>query len=258
MKIWNGLKTICAALAMLTALATAARASEPPLVFAAASLKNALDAVAAEWTKETGKTATISYAGSSILARQIEQGAPADIFISADTDWMSYLETRNLVKSATRADLLGNHLVLIAPAKSNVALTIAPGFDLVGALGPGRLAMADTKAVPAGKYGRTALERLGVWSSVENRLAEAENVRGALAFVARGETPLGIVYQTDAAIEPKVRIVATFPDDTHAPIVYPAAMTSASHNADAEAFLAFLSTGQARKIFRTFGFTPLR
>ncbi|MGB5950549.1 MAG: molybdate ABC transporter substrate-binding protein [Parvibaculum sp.] len=256
---WRGIGLALGLLAALALPGAAARAAgTPPLVFAAASLKEALDAVTAEWAHETGKTVRISYAGSSLLAKQIGQGAPADLFISADLDWMDYLDARHLLKAKSRIDLLGNRLVLVAPKGSAVSLTIAPGVDLAHALGTGRLAMADTRAVPAGKYGKAALEKLGVWASVENRIAQAENVRAALAFVARGEAPLGIVYRTDALAEPAVRIVAVFPEDTHPPIVYPAALTAASRNEDAAAFLGFLSSARAGKIFKAHGFTTLK
>jgi molybdate transport system substrate-binding protein len=226
------------------------------LVFAAASVKNALDAIAAEWRKETGKEATISYAASSALAKQIENGAPAELFISADLDWMNYVEQRNLIDPKTRIDLLGNSLVLIAPADSTARGMIAPGFPLAALLGDGRLAMADPASVPAGKYGRAALERLAVWSSVEKRIAAAETVRAALLLVARGEAPLGIVYQTDAAAEPGVRIVGTFPPDSHSPIVYPMALTRAA-GADAPTFAAYLRGPAARAVFAAQGFTVL-
>lgn len=235
----------------------AARADAPVTVFAAASLKNALDAVATAWKTETGNEVTISYAGSSVLAKQIEQGAPAAIFVSADLDWMDYLDKRHLVDAGTRKNLLGNRLVLVAPKASTVALDIAPGFDLAGALQGGRLAMADTSSVPAGKYGKAALVKLGVWKSVESRVAQAENVRAALAFVARGETPLGIVYRTDAIAEPAVRIVGTFPDETHAPIVYPAALVAGAASPGATAFFNYLSTPAATAIFKSQGFAVL-
>jgi molybdate transport system substrate-binding protein len=228
-----------------------------PVVFAAASLKNALDAIGDDWRRETGKHATISYAASSTLAKQIENGAPADLFISADRDWMDYLQQRKLIKSESRVDLLGNRLVLIAPKDSRVDLVIQPGFDLAGALGGGRLAMADPAAVPAGLYGKAALETLGAWASVANRVAAAENVRAALLLVARGEAPLGIVYQTDAAAEPGVRIIATFPPDTHPPIVYPMALTATSTNPDAPALAAYLRGPAARERFEAQGFTVL-
>jgi molybdate transport system substrate-binding protein len=225
------------------------------LLFAAASLKNALDDIDQTWRRDTGKPVTASYAASSTLAKQIENGAPADLFISADTEWMGYLEQRKLLKPDSRSNLLGNTLVLIAPAKSDVALTIAPGFPLAAALGGGRLAMADPASVPAGKYGKAALEKLGVWSSVASRIAAAENVRAALLLVARGEAPLGIVYATDAAVEPGVRIVAAFPSDTHPPIVYPIALMAASQNPNAPALLAYLHGAAARAQFQKAGFT---
>jgi len=236
----------------------AARAVDAPVtVFAAASLKDALDAVAAGWQAESGKSATISYAGSSALAKQIESGAPADLFISADLAWMDYLAEKKLIKDETRTNLLGNQLVLIAPKDSTTELKITSAFDLGGALGDGRLAIADPTAVPAGKYGKAALESLGVWSQVENRLAPTENVRAALEFVSRGEAPLGIVYTTDAAAEVGVRIVDTFPEATHPPIVYAVALTAASSNADAAAFLDYLKSGAARTLFEKAGFTFL-
>ena len=170
-------------------------------VFAAASLKDALDAINTQWQADAKHKATISYAASSALAKQIEAGAPADVFISADLDWMKYLADRKLIKPETQATLLGNRIVLVAPKDSTVQLTIAPNFELAKALGDGHLAMADVKAVPAGKYGQAALETLGVWASVKDKVAQAENVRATLALVSRGEAPLGIVYQTDAAAE---------------------------------------------------------
>lgn len=230
---------------------------QPLLLFAAASLKNTLDDIDATWQRDTGKSVTASYAASSTLAKQIENGAPADLFISADTEWMDYLEQRKLLKPGSRGDLLGNTLVLIAPAKSDVALTIAPGFALTAALGDGRLAMADPASVPAGKYGKAALEKLGVWSSVANRIAAAENVRAALLLVARGEAPLGIVYATDAAVEPGVRVVAAFPPDSHPPIVYPIALMAASQNPNAPTLLAYLHGQAARAQFHKAGFTTL-
>ena len=195
------------------------------LVFAAASMKNALDDIAAQWQRETGKKVVISYAASNTLIKQIELGAPADIFISADLDWMDYGQQKGLIKNDTRVNLLGNKLVLIAPKDSNVTTDIKSGFDLAAMLKGGRLAMANVDAVPAGKYGKASLEKLGVWNSVKDRVAQADSVRAALILVARGETPLGIVYQTDAASDPTVKIVGTFPADTHPPIIYPVALT---------------------------------
>jgi molybdate transport system substrate-binding protein len=221
--------------------------------FAAASLSNALPEIAAAYKQQTGNTVKFSFAASSILARQIEASPGADLFMSADSDWMDYLDSRGLVNHATRKTLLSTHLVLIAPASSTTTLKIAPYFDILGALKGGRLAVADPDSVPAGKYAKSALTSLGVWNTVVNRLAQAENVRVALAYVARGETPLGIVYTTDALVDPKVKIVDTFPDKTHAPIVYPAALTKDA-KPGAKAFLDFLSGPQARVIFVKYGF----
>jgi molybdate transport system substrate-binding protein len=227
------------------------------VVFAAASLKNALDEIAADWTKGTGKPAPrISYAGSSALAKQIEQGAPADLFLSADLDWMDYLAGKNLIKPDTRVNLLSNKIVLIAPKDSKVTAAITAA-DLTKALNGGRLAMANVEAVPAGKYGKAALEKLGAWNAVKDRVAQAENVRAALLLVARGEAPLGIVYGTDAAAEPNVRVVKEFPADSHPPIIYPAAQTRDSANADAKPFLDHLRSAKARISFEKQGFTVL-
>jgi len=241
------------------ALACAAPALAQPgpvTVFAAASLKNALDDVDAAYAARSHTPVRASYAGSSALARQIEQGAPADVFISADSDWMDYVAQKNLIVAASRRDVLTNHLALIAPAGSPLRLPIGPGMPLAQALGDGRLAIAGPD-VPAGKYGRASLTALGVWDSVKDHLAPAENVRGALAFVAQGEAPLGIVYDTDAQSEPKVRIVGLFPDASHPRIVYPAALIAASHNAAAAGYLAFLEGPQAGAIFKRYGFTVL-
>jgi molybdate transport system substrate-binding protein len=232
--------------------------AKPALVFAAASLKNAFDEIAAQYERETGKKVTLSYGASSALAKQIEAAAPADLFISADLDWMDYLQTRNLIKTETRGNMLGNRLVLVAPKDSPASIKIGPGFPLVELLGGGRLAMADPKAVPAGKYGRAALESLGVWQAVELRVAAAENVRAALALVSRGEAPLGIVYQTDAAADPNVKIVGTFPEDTHPPIIYPAALLASTTNGDALAFLAYMRAPGARPAWEKHGFTVLK
>ena len=252
------LRLLAAAAIGFTLLPVDARAADTgPLVFAAASLKDALDQVNAAWRKASGKEATISYAASSALAKQIEQGAPADIFISADEDWMDYLATRKLIKLDTRFDLLGNTLVLIAPADSKLAAKIAPGFPLAQLIGDGHLAMANTNSVPAGKYGKAALTKLGVWDAVSAKVAQAENVRAALQLVSTGEAPLGIVYATDAKSDPKVKVLDIFPGDTHAPIIYPAAQTAASTQADAGAFLSFLQTPAARSLFEAQGFKVL-
>nr|WP_246810043.1 molybdate ABC transporter substrate-binding protein [Methyloligella sp. GL2] len=225
-----------------------------PTVFAAASLKNALDEVNDAWEKETGKRAAISYAGTSALAKQIEQGAPADIFFSADLDWMDYVEKAGLIDPETRKNLLGNKIVLVAPADSEVTAEIAPGFPLAKLLGDGRLAMANVDSVPAGKYGKAALQSLGVWDSVADKIAQAQNVRVALALVARKEAPLGIVYQTDATSEPKVRIVGAFPDESHPPIIYPVTMLKEASSPDAAAFLDFLAGAEAAALFEAQGF----
>ncbi len=243
--------------AMLSSAVPSAQAADRLVVFAAASLKNALDAVSASWADETGKTTTISYAASSALARQIEAGAPADVFISADLDWMSYLSENALIRPDTRTALLGNRIVLIAPRDAATTATIAPGFDLASLLGDGRLAMGNVKAVPAGKYGKAALEALGVWASVEGKIAQAENVRAALKLVSTGEAPLGIVYATDAVAEPGVKTIGTFPQDSHPPIVYPVAVTASSTHADAAVFLEYLRSSKARQLFEAEGFTVL-
>jgi molybdate transport system substrate-binding protein len=232
--------------------------SHDVLVFAAASLKNALDEIAGQWQSQTGRKVAISYAASNTLITQIEQGAPADIFISADLDWMNYGQQKNLIRPETRANLLGNRLVLIAPKDSTATIKVAKGFDLAAALKGGRLAMGNVDAVPAGKYGKAALEKLGAWDGVKDRIAQAESVRAALLLVARGETPLGVVYQTDAASEPAVRIVGTFPEDTHPPIIYPAALTKDSNNAIAAEFLKYIRSPAARPAFERQGFTVLQ
>jgi molybdate transport system substrate-binding protein len=245
----------------LVPAATAADEKDPlvfgPLVFAAASLKDALDAINATRGKDGGRTANISYAASSVLAKQIEQDAPADIFISADLDWMDYLAARHLIKPVTRFNLLGNTLVLIAPADSTLEVKIEPSFPLASLLGDGKLAMANTDSVPAGKYGKTALSRLGVWEGVKDKIAQAENVRAALALVSRGEAPLGIVYGSDAKSDPNVKVLGTFPADSHPEIIYPAAVLANAKSADAEGFLGYLKTPVAKDIFEGQGFTVL-
>jgi molybdate transport system substrate-binding protein len=227
------------------------------LIFAAASLKNALDQIAADWQRQTGKKVVISYAASNTLIKQIEQGAPADMFISADLDWMDYGQQKNLIKPDSRSNLLGNRLVLVAPKDSAASVSLQPGVDIAALLKGGRLAMGNVDAVPAGKYGKTALEKLGAWDGVKDKIAQADNVRAALLFVSRGEAPLGIVYQTDAAADPSVKIVGTFPENTHPPIIYPIALTKESTNADARAFLNYLKSAPARAAFEKQGFTVL-
>ena len=226
------------------------------LIFAAASLADALQEAGMAYERTLPLRVQSSFDSSSVLARQIEAGAPADIFFSADTQWMDYLQSRNLIRAESRRNVLGNSLVLIAPAQSALRLKIAPHFALAAALGNGRLATADPDSVPAGRYARSALTSLGVWDEIAPRLARAENVRVALLYVARGETPLGIVYASDARAEKAVRVVDTFPAGTHAPIVYPIALTK-SASAQAQAFVAYLTGPRGQEIFARYGFTVL-
>jgi molybdate transport system substrate-binding protein len=226
-------------------------------VFAAASMKNAIDNINAAFTKATGVRVVASLAASSVLAKQIEQTAPADVFASADLEWMDYVEQKKLIKGGTRVNLLGNKLVLIAPKDSKIGdVTIGQGFDLAKLAGDGRIAVADVRAVPAGKYAKAALEKLGGWAAAEPKLASAENVRASLALVGRGEAPLGIVYETDAKVEKNVKIVGYFPEDSHPPITYPVALT-ANAKPEAAQYLAFLRSGLAKTVFETYGFTFL-
>lgn len=248
---------IASAVVACAALTSAQAQTRDILVFGAASLKNALDDANAQYQRRTGGRIVVSYGASSALAKQIENGAPADIFISADLDWMDYVAQRKLIKPETRSNWLGNKLVLIAPAGSNVTLTIGPNFPLAQALGDGRLAMADPASVPAGKYGKASLEALGVWTSVAGKIAPAQDVRATLIYVSRGEAPLGIVYQTDAAADKGVKIVGAFPASTHPPIIYPIALTSASTNPDAGKYLGFLKSPGARPAFEQQGFVAL-
>ena len=243
---------------LLAAMPLTAKAQDL-LVFAAASMKTALDEINAAQTVLPPAQVKISYAASSALARQIEAGAPADLFVSADLDWMDYLDQRKRLKPGTRSILLGNRIVLIAPTDSKASVKIAPAFDLASLLGrDGKLAMADVAAVPAGKYGRAALEALQVWPSVQARVAQAENVRAALALVARGEAPLGIVYATDAAADAKaVRVLDAFPANTHPPILYPAAQLNDSKHPQAAAWLAALRSPAAKAVFEKNGFTMI-
>ncbi|MDI7922478.1 molybdate ABC transporter substrate-binding protein [Ferirhizobium litorale] len=235
--------------------AAPAAAAEKVTVFAAASLKNALDAINAEWQTQGGGEAVASYAASSALAKQIEAGAPADIFISADLAWMNYVAEKKLIKEGTRSDLLGNTIVLIAPKDIAKPIDIARDLDLAGLLGDGRLAMGAVDSVPAGKYGKEALQSLGLWPSVESKIAGAESVRAALALVSRGEAPYGIVYKTDAAADPGVAIIGTFPEDSHKPIIYPVAILADAPNA--AAYLDFLKSRKARPFFEREGFIVL-
>lgn len=227
------------------------------IVFAAASLKDALDEINAAYAQSGAGKVTASYAASSQLIKQIEQGAPADVFISADLDWMDYGAQKKLIKEDTRVNLLGNRLVLVAPGDGKVErVTIGPNFSLAAMVGDGRIVTGDVRAVPVGRYAKAALEKLGVWDSVQPKLAMVENVRAALELVARGEAPLGIVYETDAKAEPKVRTIAVFPPDSHPPIVYPAALTLEA-KAGAADYLAFLRSTAAKQIFEKRGFTFL-
>jgi molybdate transport system substrate-binding protein len=235
-----------------------ARAQDKSLiVFAAASMKNALDDVDAAFTRQTGIKVATSYAASSALMKQIEQGAPADVFVSADLQWMDYGAQKKLIRDDTRVNLLGNKLVLIAAKDSKIdPVTIAPNFDLAGLAGDGRIATGDVRAVPVGLYAKAALEKLGVWAAAEPKLALTENVRAALVLVARGEAPLGIVYATDAKVEPGVKVVGTFPDDSHPPIVYPVAATAGA-KPEAGVYLTFLRSAAAKTVFEGYGFTLL-
>ena len=226
------------------------------LVYAASSLTDVVGELSESWTRTSGVPVKLSFASSSVLARQLEASSNADVFISADQEWMDYLQARDLIQKASRRSLAGNRLVLIAPADSEIELQVAPGFALASALGRGRLSTGDPDTVPVGRYARSALVSLGLWDAVEDRLVRAENVRNALMYVARGEAPLGIVYTTDALLDPKVRIVDTFPANTHAPITYPAAATQRARQ-DAIAYLNYLAGPEARDTWRRFGFLEL-
>jgi molybdate transport system substrate-binding protein len=254
-------RSILAALAAAVAIAAVPQAATAQdksiLVFAAASMKNALDDVNAAFTKESGIKVVASYDASSALMKQIEGGAPADVFVSADLQWMDYGSQKKLIKDDTRVNLLGNELVLIAAKDSKIGnVTIKPGVDLAKLAGDGRIATGDVKAVPVGIYAQAALEKLGVWSSVEPKMAMTANVRAALVLVARGEAPLGIVYSTDAKVEPGVKIVGVFPEDSHPPIIYPVAAT-VDAKPDATPYLAFLRSQAAKTIFESYVFTVL-
>jgi molybdate transport system substrate-binding protein len=240
---------------LLGALHSPASADDKTLtVFAAASMKNALDDIDAAYTAKTGVKINASYAASSALAKQIEQGAPADIFLSADTDWMDYAIGKNNINEPTRTNLLGNTIVLIAPKDSRVDnVTIGQGFDLAKLVGEGKIATGDVKAVPVGKYAKAALEKLGAWTAAEPKFAMAESVRAALTLVSRGEAALGIVYSTDAKVDPGVKIVGSFPADSHPAIIYPVAATTTA-KAEAANYLAFLRSSAAKAIFERYGF----
>jgi len=247
---------MAALLSLGTSGARAANASGSVLVFAAASLANVLGELDQAFTARTGIHVTSSLSASSTLAKQIEAGAPADVYFSADLQWMDYLQQRGLLRAGSRRDLIGNSLVLIAPSGTSMRVSIRPGLDLSRLLAGGRLAVADPDSVPAGIYAREALQKLGAWSSVAPLLVRAENVRAALEYVARGDAPLGIVYRTDALVEKRVRIVGVFPEDSHPPIVYPIALTLHA-GAAAARYLAFITSAEARPIFRKWGFEPL-
>jgi molybdate transport system substrate-binding protein len=252
----NRLAGIVAAFVLVLASATSpASAQEKTLtVFAAASMKNALDDINAAYTAKTGVKVNASYAASSALAKQIEQGAPADVFVSADTDWMDYAIKQKNINEATRVNLLGNSIVLIAPKDSKIDnVDIGPGFDLAKLAGDGKIATGDVKAVPVGKYAKAALEKLGAWQAAEPKFAMAESVRAALTLVARGEAVLGIVYSTDAKVEPGVKIVGTFPADSHPPIIYPVAATTTAKTETTE-YLNFLKSSAAKTILEKYGF----
>ncbi len=254
------LRHVIAAVASMAVLgaATAAKAQDKTItVFAAASLKNALDDINAAFLAGSGIKATTSYAATSALVKQIENGAPADIFLSADLQWMDYAAEKRLIKADTRFNLLGNKLVLIAPKDSKLAdVKIERGFDIAKIAGDGRIAVADVKAVPAGRYAKAALEKLGAWTAAEPKLAQAENVRAALAYVSRGEAPVGIVYGTDAKIDPGVKVVGMFPDGSYPAITYPAALT-VNAKPEAARYLAMLRSATALVIFERYGFAYL-
>ena len=236
---------------------SAAQTDKPTIVvFAAASLTNALQEVGDDFTKDSSIPVKFSFAASSTLARQIENGAPADVFFSADIEWMDYLQSRKLIQIPTRHDVLGNQLVLVAPADSKIVLKIEPHFALAATLGKGRLSTGDPDSVPVGRYAREALTKLGVWNDVEARLVRADSVRSALAFVDRGDASLGIVYATDAKIDNKVRVVDVFPDNTHMPIVYPIAVTVVA-KADAAKFVDYVRGSVGDATFKKYGFTAL-
>ena len=231
--------------------------AEDLLVFAAMTLQGALDDAAAAYTNQSGVNVTFSYGPSAALVKQIENGAPADILVSADSDWMDAAQTKGLIHDSTRIDLLSSQLVLIAPRGSSVAAVIRSGFPIQQMLGDGRLVMCDPMMMPAGRYGRASLQNLGVWQSVQDRVANADNVRAALAYVSQGEAPLGIVFDTDAALDSGVKIVGVFPAESHPPIVYPAAVIASSDNPAAESFLTFLKSAGAKPIFERYGYVFL-
>ena len=236
---------------------SAAQTDKPTIIdFAAASLTNALQEVGDGFTEDSSIAVKFSFAASSTLARQIENGAPADVFFSADLEWMDYLQTRKLIQVMSRHDVLGNQLVLVAPVTSKITLHIAPNFPLLAALGNSRLAIGDPDGVPAGRYAHEALTKLDVWNTVVNRLARADSVRSAVALVDRGEAPLGIVYRTDALIDKNVRVIDVFPDNTHLPITYPIALATGA-KPDAAKFLSYVQSPAADIVFKRYGFIVL-
>ena len=254
----SALRKLLGVFVLCCALFMPAQAADQPnrelLVFAAASLTNVLDEIGTAYTQQTKQPVKFSYAASSALARQLEAGARADLFFSADLEWMDYVQARNLIDRSTRRNVLGNRLALVAPADSKIELKIAPGFKLAEALGKdGRLATGDPESVPVGKYARSALTSLGLWNEVADKLVRADNVRSALAFIARGETPLGIVYETDAQVDKRVRVVDFFPADSHPAIVYPVAITAQARPA-ARQFVEFLQSAPAKEAFKKYGF----
>jgi molybdate transport system substrate-binding protein len=239
--------------------ATAPARAEEITVFAAASLKSALDVIAADWQAETGNTVLLSYGGSAALARQISEGAPAQVFISAAEDWMDTLENDGLIVAESRADILGNQLVLIGHGHDRPAIELGEDFDLKGLIGEDKLAMGLVASVPAGQYGKAALETLGLWDSVKANVVESENVRAALSLVALGEAGFGIVYASDAVADDAegdaVSVLATFPEASHPPIRYPAALVKGAEGTAAADFLTALSGDKAKAVFRTQGFS---
>jgi molybdate transport system substrate-binding protein len=259
---WSGCALLLAV--CLMAVSTGSRAQCAPtatnpagelLVFGAASMTDVLEELGREYRRETRQPVKFSFASSSTLARQIESGAPADVFVSADVEWMDYVQSRGLIDRTTRFDVAGNRLALVAPVQSQLQLRIEPGFALAAALGTGRLATGDPDFVPAGRYAKSALIALGAWDDLEDRLVRAENVRAALVYVARGEVPLGIVYETDARVEKRVRVVDTFPPSSHPPINYPVAVTTHAGNGARE-FVTCLRSEASQKTLRRFGFQP--
>lgn len=250
-------RALVAASFIVAGLAAPVRAAEKPVqVFAAASLRQVLTSVADDWTAKTGHQVVLTFAASSALAKQVEQGAPADLFISADLKWMDYLDKAGLIQTESRVTLLGNRLVLVGGPEAK-EVTISKDLDLAALLGEGRLAVGLTASVPAGVYAKQALEKLGLFGAVKDRLAEAENVRAALALVARGEAPYGVVYETDAKAEKGVKQLGIFPEDSHDPILYPAALTKTAAGANAAAFLSALGSDEAGKVFEAAGFKVL-